>query len=1627
MAEVIIRVYNSKLIAKPGVAAPDWFDLDVDQATSPLKLDISAVEIGELGTNFGIGSQQFALPNTPTNNDFFNYAFDIGSDESGFTFQKSFACQILVDGGSIASGKLYFDSVTTNHKGKHFYNCTFSDAVSSITDVYKDTLLADLNWSAYTHNLTVQNITGSWDNLLFSGSIIYPNVLYGYPEGDTTWAWNANYFADDATSYVTTNNIPLNAFKPAVKVKTIFDKIFDSINYEYESNFISNSTSSFGAGVTASFSDLYMLMTPNAELGPTISTPVADAEWVRTSTYSTFCVASSCTGQINLSTALGAGTEVFDPLGMINFNSTNDVTFPLGGNYRIEPGFTFQTDVTSDIEIRLENITTGDYWVLLNGNLTAGQDYTHNQAIELLDVVAGTVYQFRYVFYYSCLSGGCGTANFYFKNQNFKIDNVAYNSGPVDMGIQFGDLKVADFLKGLSEQFNLVWWADKENPKKVYIEPWNTYIASGNELDWSNKVDYSVNWEISHPSADAEKTILFANVEDDDSPNQYYIVNDNVPFGSYTYQAQSDYADGEKTIGQSFFAPTIVKPIPGTNAVSAQSNMTIPHIYTDGYLPRPRLVKFKPRLLFKNGKQNYSFPYSVASQTLTTYYQMSPATNLSFDAAKFDLNFSSYNWYWGADNVVSYDHYTDNDSFNVFWANYINNIYRNPARKVTLNIKFEPVDLFTFRVNDLIFIDGQTYLINKISGFDLLKPASTQVELIKALYPSYNKPVFIVEGNDDIQVPGQGDPNDNNVGDEWVFEPDTGDPVRVVPTNIVNGSTVSVDSIKKTLIRQQGFLPSGSIVWKDIRWDKQTLNTNIKDNLQYGINAGGVQSPNTITLGGKNDVNSVTSNVLVTGNTNTVSLSNKNLNVIGDNNNLELGNSNLLYIGNNSNSGVRYFSSSLIMDISSGSNNLNKDSVYKVGIFALNDGIELEGSHNGSVVIANVNSGSNVTSIGKTGYSVDNSFFMGNDKSNLSPNSSSISNFFVVNNSQANITQYTQSQELGRMTIMGNDGVSIKGRVFQSALINNYGASMDTEASAFPFLNTMVGNFIGLAYAPSQTTIIGNDDIIVSSSATSTVMGNVSSVIRDISFNTLIGNSMNFGPTTGYNNNAANLVANNTSIAVPSADYSVILNNHLDWEFFTPGLPYDYPRLVSSSQYSALINNHNFYTTQSSYSNVIGNDELHLNGGKLNNTLFIGNKNVTGSGIVDYYNTAVINTSNTRFTGSSAQSYDDTLIINSEGNTYRGAYFKHTSLNDSSILWEGGTQTTTTIGNYLTTISGSNSYGLVSSNVLSNLKGGTANIIVSNYFSTLANSTYSTYLNNTTFVTSGSISYTNFQHNNSLTVSASSVSYNLIANNNSHTLDLGGNYNVILNNSAASRSRFRGNNNLIANNSNLSTSGSFNNTAFINNFSSSITGSTSNRNTFINISSSIIDIGSGNTMINTRGEAYDIGSNKTMLGTNWLSGYNFWYSDFSLAETAPAIFIGNSEATLYQNVPAQAHTSGGLFTGKQFHYGGQYHGYEYIVGTSGSTNTVKTSANTILLDWFSTAGTSIVNLPLAFDHDGMRIWFKATGNISATKIMRLTATGGERIDAGTTYDMKTGYQGMIIQAMDGQWWIMSEQ
>ncbi len=101
------------------------YDLEVVDIPSFL-LDISAIEIGDIGKVFGISSQTFTLPGNDNNNQFFNNVFDLGATPA-VALNKSVPCQVLVDGQAVFTGKLYIQDVISDDWHNVIYNCVVTN------------------------------------------------------------------------------------------------------------------------------------------------------------------------------------------------------------------------------------------------------------------------------------------------------------------------------------------------------------------------------------------------------------------------------------------------------------------------------------------------------------------------------------------------------------------------------------------------------------------------------------------------------------------------------------------------------------------------------------------------------------------------------------------------------------------------------------------------------------------------------------------------------------------------------------------------------------------------------------------------------------------------------------------------------------------------------------------------------------------------------------------------------------------------------------------------------------------------------------------------------------------------------------------------------------------------------------------------------------------------------------------------------------------------------------------------------------------------------------------------------------------------------------------------------------
>jgi hypothetical protein len=831
------------------------FDLELDNIPQFL-LDISAIEAGEIGQIFGISSQTFTLPGTDTNNQFFNNLFDLGTTPAvGLT--KTVPCQVLVNGAAVYTGKLYVNNIITDQYYDVIYNCVVINETIDFRSRIDNRAIADLDWSAYNHTYDWINISRSWNDELFSGALFYPLVHYGKDPNNISGSqleFGGGVFQCDNEKYP----LLVTDFKPAIKVRTVLDTVFDTVGYRYQSSFI---TSSF-------FDSLYLLTTGTDYKGANISSTVTQ------STYAYPGVNQNIPANGGIY-SVAFNTEVYDNGN--NFNPTTyQYTADVAGNYLVNVVVPFQiigytgndperevtiavvrnTQNVADFVKPLKSISTG----------TVGFD-PFNVYMDPGDTLEVQIE-------FTC--GPISTEDFRVKsgtNTFFKVQGPPGVVGAtLNMGLQFPDnLKILDFINSLILKFNLVIEPVSGQKNLLKIEPFNDWVDSGAIVDWTDIVDRNVKWQIEHPAAGQDKNITFTDKLDDDVINQYTIKTFKSVYGTNDYYSDSDLTKGTKVI-ETLFGATPVKVIPGAQEVA------VPFLYKQEPNKYGQPFKFLPRLLFKQSLKeilgteavgvsgsNAGYYYindGTATFPINYYRTVGPNTTSPVDFnTGFDLHYNNLGYWPYQQNRINGK--TQNDSYSRYWAYYINELYDVNTRLVTMNIVLQPNDIQNIKLNDKIFIDGHYYRINKITGANLIEEQSTQVELLKTLPRKLQFPRRRVytSPTDFVDVI-QNDFNQNGTTGYSNFE--TGD---AITSSIV---------LEQASTRDANETVDGTVIWDTI---KPTI-----------------FNPNVVTVGNVN-YDDTSNNVLAVGNDVVIPQNTQNAAVLVPNRQLTAYASDTVYVG----------------------------------------------------------------------------------------------------------------------------------------------------------------------------------------------------------------------------------------------------------------------------------------------------------------------------------------------------------------------------------------------------------------------------------------------------------------------------------------------------------------------------------------------------------------------------------------------------------------------------------------------------------------------------------------------------------------------------------------------------------
>lgn len=745
-------------------------DLPVDQDV-PLRLDMSAVENGDIGTFFGIGSQTFSLPGTREVNRFFNHGYDISIDDIPGMY-NSIPCAVIHNGETLLQGQLILEEIVTREDGDVTYSVNVSDNTVQFKNNLADKLLVDLNLEAYTHRLTTEFVTGSWlrnngDPFFgtppLGGVVFYPMADYGtdevIPFPDQPKIMMGSGSLNGTTGSINNPSTPmlLKQFQPAIRVPELLDAVFDQAGFSYVSSFIDTKAQ-----------NMYLLPKANDTLGPVLS-DVDDASITNTSQeIPAIPVGGVITGSIEYD------IEIVDKGG--NFSTSSyEYTVPADGTYRFRysvrlPNVGQESDVYIGYDVRLmlngvliDNAQASVYGngiepILLFGDFQASFFAGNQVSVEYrITNFNGTVpTKVGYT-----LSGGY-----------FNVDSTvsSYENAVIEMAQQFDPkAKSIDLISGLVEQFNLIIVPVPNKDRVLRVETFDDWIRRGERKDWTFRYDTAKKIGINHTIDEQPKQLLFENEKDSDRISKTYTeATPNYQFGTTRVLSDSNITQGEKEIG-SFFAPLATAPMisssvfldtdrnPTTTFTNEFTNTPaiLPHLYKFENNQQTSF-KFKPRLGFKSDKlypyreygpnviqQSFFFIESQGgSQVVNDGYATLIAQDRLFPFLGASVNFDNSDLTYMPPSYSNFG--SGSSAYTDYWETYIESLYWEGSKKLTLDLYFEPYEYKDIELNNRIVIKNQVYRINKIKGFNVSYPDVVTVELIK-LYPAYITPGNEVE------------------------------------------------------------------------------------------------------------------------------------------------------------------------------------------------------------------------------------------------------------------------------------------------------------------------------------------------------------------------------------------------------------------------------------------------------------------------------------------------------------------------------------------------------------------------------------------------------------------------------------------------------------------------------------------------------------------------------------------------------------------------------------------------------------------------------------------------------------------------------------------------------------------
>jgi len=678
-------------------------------------------------TTRGAFSREFRIPATKNNVDFFGQQYNanlLNDDTTQINVLRKIDATLSVNTLPIAEGHIQFKQAVTHQDKVHEFVIAFFGETVDLARSIGDKLLKELDYTDLAHDSEYSTINDINDGTLFGGAACYTLT-------DRGQNWTEDSSIGSRRIFSSVNPIYTGELTLALQAKWLMDKIITEAGFTWSGTTIDE--------------ELQRMYVPYVT-GPTTEGLSNDEAKFKVDFTS--------------ATAFNLNVQAENGYYQKQLTGWHEVSDP--SNSWVSNAYTAQGSFTAGVQIKLQvEVDTTGYSADTQHLYDVMLQRVRGGVTDLLPFpttmgVGPTSYQYNYItqgyqpttavnpfsvystFQLDVQQGDVYTVvmrahpgssplieiqtdalgiNSFFAFSYVSGLNYAY---PVQIANNAPEMKQVDYLRDILKMFNAVLVPNPNMPNAVEIIPMVEYLGSGNDYDWTAKLDTSKDITLT-PASDVRKRVLkWSYKEQGDYFNAFYKKGAQRVYGELRLtDAGNDFSTSDYTV-ELVFGASPCDLIPNTNYI-------IPKYFNE----KGEFMTPGPRILYKRDSSENAVVMvydEVAEEgTFTIIPLLSHYRSIPTAIGTNDLNFGQE---IPPHPIEAMPLHT---LFDRYWRQYIAELYDDEQKIMEAYFQLGVTDVFGLKFNDKIWIKDSWWRVIELTDYIVAEEQVTKCKLMRLL------------------------------------------------------------------------------------------------------------------------------------------------------------------------------------------------------------------------------------------------------------------------------------------------------------------------------------------------------------------------------------------------------------------------------------------------------------------------------------------------------------------------------------------------------------------------------------------------------------------------------------------------------------------------------------------------------------------------------------------------------------------------------------------------------------------------------------------------------------------------------------------------------------------------------